>query len=114
MAGYDYEATTRQGEKREPGSIWHIFHRDVYGDLVRYLQRSRNTTVHPIQQRNTYFNRNDLEALKSERNVEPMVIVQGVGDVVVVPASMPHQVCNVSNTIKLAVDFGSPFNATEV
>lgn len=58
----------------------------------RYLKSSRNTDDDAIQQRTTYFNREDLEVMKRESNVEPIVIVQGVGDVVVVPACLPHQV----------------------
>lgn len=40
----------------------------------------------------TYVYEEDLTRLKRQRNVEPMVIVQGVGDVVVIPACLPHQV----------------------
>ena len=35
---YDFEITTREaGQRREPGSVWHIFHREVYEDLVRLV-----------------------------------------------------------------------------
>ena len=43
MVGYDFEVTTRDaGSKREPGSVWHIFHREVYEDLVRLVYQCFN------------------------------------------------------------------------
>ena len=35
-ADYNFETTTRQ-QKREPAALWHVFHRGVYADLVRYV-----------------------------------------------------------------------------
>lgn len=37
MAGYNFDTTTRKGQDREPGALWHLFHRDVYADVVRYV-----------------------------------------------------------------------------
>ena len=48
-----------------------------------------------------------------EYGVEPITFVQYVGDLVIVPACVPHQVLNVNSTIKMALDFVSPYNAEE-
>jgi len=46
----------------------------------------------PIQQRNSYLTSTDLASLKKRESIEPMTILQRVGQVVVVPGCLPHQV----------------------
>ena len=48
-----------------------------------------------------------------EYGVEPLTFVQYVVDVVIVPACVPHQVLNMNSTIKMTLDFVSPYNAVE-
>ena len=53
----------------------------------------------PIQKRVSYMNESDLSCLRRDNDIEPVVFVQGVGDVVMVPTCRPHQVidmrCNI-------------------
>ncbi len=46
----------------------------------------------PIQQREAYLEAADLETLKKTKGVCPKTIMQCLGDVVVVPGCLPHQV----------------------
>ena len=115
MAGYDFTMTTSaHDERRRPGAIWHIFQRGDYEYIKSYLKEQTPMSHDPIQQRVSYIKKSDLACLKQAYGIEPITFVQRVGDVIVVPASMLHQVANIANTMKVAVDVVSPFNAPEM
>ena len=49
-----------------------------------------------------------LELLAQQAGLVPFVVVQAVGDAVVVPAGCAHQVRNLRSSIKVAADFVAP------
>ena len=110
----DYDFTSTDDESRRPGAIWHIFQRGDYEYIKGYLTDQTPMSHDPIQQRVSYLQKSDLAHLKESYGIEPITFVQRVGDVIVVPACMLHQVANIANTMKVAVDFVSPFNAEEM
>lgn len=59
----------------------------------RYLKKKEGAKDHdPIQQRTSYLDPDDLMTLKNQ-DIEPVTILQRVGETVVVPGCLCHQVC---------------------
>ena len=59
----------------------------------------------PIQQKKYLLTKEDLDELVDKHDIQPIVFVQRVGDVVVLPANLPHHVLNINSCIKMAFDF---------
>ena len=95
-------------------ALWYIFLPDQYDRLKDYL---RTITIvkkklpegfDPIQERKSILLVDDLRVLEQEHDVKPLVFLQRVGDVAVIPGNHPHQVLNINTSIKMAYDFITP------
>lgn len=102
-----------------PGAIWHIFpaHKtDVMRRVLNYVARERGKPLgindDPIHDQNWYIDE-DLRKKLSDEGVTSYTIVQYEGDAVFIPAGAPHQVLNVLDCIKVALDFVAPENLSE-
>lgn len=108
----------RDGTKL-PGAIWHIFpaHKtDVMRRVLRHVAREKGKPLgvndDPIHDQNWYIDE-DLRKKLSDEGVVSYTIVQYEGDAVFIPAGSPHQVLNVLDCIKVALDFVAPENLSE-
>ncbi len=70
-----------------------------------YIQRHRyETDPDPIQKRGVYLGAKQLSELKAEYGIEPIPILQCVGDLVVLPRNLIHQVtCYTWNVRALSI-----------
>ncbi|KZT26000.1 hypothetical protein NEOLEDRAFT_1050237, partial [Neolentinus lepideus HHB14362 ss-1] len=87
-------------------ALWHIFPRST-AQSIRQLIRETLTDDKggdPIHNQKTYLLPEMLSCLRAE-NVIPWTIKQHPGEAVFIPSGCPHQVCNLSNSIKVALDF---------
>ncbi|KZV86429.1 Clavaminate synthase-like protein [Exidia glandulosa HHB12029] len=105
---------TSRPDGGEGGAVWDIF-RSQDSDAVRKFLRSRfkdkcPAGADPIHQQLYYLDRELLAALKAEHGVVSCRVYQRPGEAVFIPAGCAHQVCNLSDCIKVAVDFVSPEN----
>ena len=63
---------------------------------------------HPIHDQTIFLTSADLKSLATDAGVRPWSFVQRLGDAVFIPAGCPHQVRNLRNCLKVAIDFVSP------
>lgn len=120
QAGADeIDKTQLLAEKRLPGAIWHIFPADQADDIRKILHQvarengnALGTNDDPIHDQNFYIN-NTIRGRLKENGIEGFTIVQYEGDAVFIPAGAPHQVLNVLDCIKVALDFVGPENLSE-
>eukprot|EP01113_Clastostelium_recurvatum_P049633 TRINITY_DN9229_c0_g1_i1.p1 TRINITY_DN9229_c0_g1~~TRINITY_DN9229_c0_g1_i1.p1 ORF type:complete len:133 (+),score=32.90 TRINITY_DN9229_c0_g1_i1:313-711(+) len=64
----------------------------------------------PILDHSFYLDEDMLKELEKRWNVRPYKFVQKVGDAIYIPVGCPHQVKNLSSSIKIAEDFVSAEN----
>lgn len=102
-----------------PGAIWHIFpaHKtDVMRKVLNHVAREKGKPLgvndDPIHDQNWYIDE-ELRKKLSDEGVVSYTIVQYEGDAVFIPAGAPHQVLNVLDCIKVALDFVAPENLSE-
>lgn len=103
------------------GALWHIFYPRDVGKLRMFLselaverdgsKQSKHQDV--IHDQCLYLNDALLSRLYKKYEVKPYTQIQYVGDAIVIPAGSPHQVQNLNNCIKIAIDFVSPENVAE-
>ncbi|CAF0825810.1 unnamed protein product [Brachionus calyciflorus] len=102
-------------ESETPGAIWHIFSDSDVPVISKYLNgakfrtKKRSKEINPIHSVNYYLDDRMIDEL-SKINVKPIIVIQFVGDAVLVPSGFPHQVKNLNHCIKLATDFISPYS----
>lgn len=120
LAGCNEEdLQTFMTSKKLPGAIWHIFHmkdvekiqntiRDYAFKNAIPLKRNEN----PIHNQDWYVDAK-LKAEFEKKGIFPYTIIQYEGDCIFIPAKTPHQVTNIFDCIKVALDFVSPENITE-
>ena len=65
-----------------------------------------------IPSQNWYIDASLRKRLK-DKNIDGYTLVQYEGDAVFIPAGAPHQVLNVLDCIKVALDFVAPENLSE-
>lgn len=104
---------------RFPGAIWHIFPAEKADEIRKILHEVAEETGvslglndDPIHDQNFYIDEAIRERLTVE-GIEGFTIVQYEGDAVFIPAGAPHQVLNVLDCIKVALDFVAPENLSE-
>lgn len=102
-----------------PGAIWHIFPAHQADDMRKVLfkvakeeGRAMGVNDDPIHDQNWYIDE-ELRKRLQEHEITAYTIVQYEGDAVFIPAGAPHQVLNVLDCIKVALDFVAPENLTE-
>ncbi|TFK45215.1 hypothetical protein OE88DRAFT_1640216 [Heliocybe sulcata] len=95
-------------EDGSPGSaVWHIFPRSTCSSIRKLISESDmgEEMGDPIHNQKTYVSREMLDRLRVKYDVVPWEIKQRPGEAVFIPAGCAHQVCNISNSIKVALDF---------
>jgi lysine-specific demethylase 3 len=104
---------------RNPGAIWHIYpahQADDIRELLHEVAQEKGTPLgpndDPIHDQDWYLN-NELRKRLKARGVEGFTLVQYEGDAVFIPAGAPHQVLNILDCIKVALDFVAPENLPE-
>ena len=78
-----------------------------YDDLRDYLRQQYKVDHDPIQARGYILTAKDLRVLEEEHGVKPLIFLQCLGDVAVIPGNLPHQVLNINSCVKMAFDFMS-------
>lgn len=103
------------------GALWHIFlpcDTEKLRVFIREVATERDIHIDPyhddvIHEQRWYLDNTLLDRLFNKYGVKPITIYQNMGDAVFIPAGAPHQVRNINNCIKIAIDFVSPENAAE-
>ncbi|KAK6336616.1 hypothetical protein TWF718_009415 [Orbilia javanica] len=104
-------ATSVNDDADAPGAIWDIFPIGAAKHIREYLdEQFPGQPTDPFHRQNCYLSPEDLETLYTERGVQSYRILQRPGDAVLIPAGCAHQVRNIKDCIKVAVDFLSPEN----
>lgn len=106
------------GEKR-PGAIWYIYPaksaegiRQVLHVVAKERGKPMNKTEDPLHNQDCFIDHTLRERLKSH-GFYGYSIVQWEGDAIFIPGGAPHQVLNIFDCIKVALDFVSPENIGE-
>ncbi|KAF9268356.1 Clavaminate synthase-like protein [Marasmius fiardii PR-910] len=97
----------------EPGcAAWDLFRAEDANKLRTFLKRKfpKQLTLDPIHSQQVYLDRDLRKELFDQEGVMSYRIYQRPGEAVFVPAGVAHQVCNLSDCIKVAIDFVSPEN----
>ncbi|KAK6512705.1 hypothetical protein TWF506_008877 [Arthrobotrys conoides] len=104
-------ATSVDDDLDAPGAIWDIFPIGATKFVRDYLdEQFPGQPADPFHRQNCYLSLEDLEVLYTEHGVQSYRILQRPGDAVMIPAGCAHQVRNIKDCIKVAVDFLSPEN----
>ncbi len=110
--------TFLRGEKL-PGAIWYIYPateadkiRQVLKMEARERRKSFDKNDDPLHNQDCFIDVNIREKL-ARFNIEGYTIVQWEGDAIFVPAGAPHQVLNIFDCVKVALDFVSPESISE-
>ncbi|KAK6507387.1 hypothetical protein TWF481_005822 [Arthrobotrys musiformis] len=104
-------ATSVDDDTDAPGAIWDIFPIGATKYIRDYLDKQfPGQPTDPFHRQNCYLSPEDLEILYTEHGVQSYRILQRPGDAVMIPAGCAHQVRNIKDCIKVAVDFLSPEN----
>ena len=106
-------------KEKLPGAIWHIFPAHQADDMRKVLYavarengKPLGVNDDPIHDQNWFIDEKLRKRLR-ENGVNSYTIIQYEGDAVFIPAGAPHQVLNVLDCIKVALDFVAPENITE-
>ncbi|KAK6525560.1 hypothetical protein TWF281_010621 [Arthrobotrys megalospora] len=104
-------ATSVDDDIDAPGAIWDIFPIGATKHIRDYLDKQfPGQPTDPFHRQNCYLSPEDLEILYTEHGIQSYRILQRPGDAVMIPAGCAHQVRNIKDCIKVAVDFLSPEN----
>jgi len=105
-----YAAPTPDGK---PGTaLWDIYDACDAGKLRDFLKSKFKGKFQndPIHSQMFYLDCDLRKELYEEFGVKSYRIYQKPGDVVFIPAGCAHQVCNLADCMKIAIDFVSPEN----
>jgi len=97
----------------EPGvAAWDLYRAEDAEPLRRYLKKRFNGALQhdPIHSQQVYLDDVLRKELWDEFGVKSHRVYQRPGEAVFIPAGCAHQVCNLADCIKVAVDFVSPEN----
>ncbi|KAH7105325.1 Clavaminate synthase-like protein [Auriculariales sp. MPI-PUGE-AT-0066] len=96
------------------GAVWDIFAAEDTPKIRNFLKTlstgKHQTTIDPIHGQTHYLDSGLMQQLYDEEGVTSYRIFQRPGQAVFIPAGCAHQVCNLADCIKVAVDFVSPQN----
>ncbi|KAM3285253.1 lysine-specific demethylase JMJ25 [Capsicum chacoense] len=122
----DYLFEDVDGAKKEAkisGAQWDIFRRQDVPKLLEYIKRHSSEftsmrgyskqVVHPILDRNFFFDAFHKLRLKEEFDVQPWTFEQHLGEAIIIPAGCPYQVKQLKSCINIVLDFISPENVAE-
>lgn len=102
-----------------PGAIWYIWKASEADDMRKVLLEVAREKGKPLGKNEDPLHDQDCfidETLRLrliERGVKGYTIIQYEGDAVFIPAGAPHQVTNLYDCIKVALDFVAPENIME-
>jgi lysine-specific demethylase 3 len=105
--------------ERLPGAIWHIFHSTDVSKLQNALHEYAKANSIPLKPHEDPIHNQDwyvdvkLKRALEEKGISFYTIIQYEGDCIFVPAKTPHQVTNIFDCIKIALDFVTPENVSE-
>ncbi|KAG8905755.1 hypothetical protein FRB99_008328 [Tulasnella sp. 403] len=104
-----YASPRRNGT---PGTaVWDIFRAEDSIKIREYLvDKFGPAETDPIHSQYYYFDSEMRKELHDKYGVKSWRIYQKPGEAVFIPAGCAHQVCNLADCIKVAVDFVSPEN----
>lgn len=105
-----YAAATPDGK---PGcAAWDLFQASDAEQLRKFLRNRYNGSYQhdPIHSQQFYLDRHLRQELHEKYGVKSHRIYQRPGEAVFIPAGCAHQVCNLSDCIKVAIDFVSSEN----
>ncbi|PWN30022.1 hypothetical protein BDZ90DRAFT_224999 [Jaminaea rosea] len=110
----DVDPATLHPSHRDGVAAWDIFPAKDANALRQYLIQHRGLSLldagDPIHSQLHYLDGTDRQRLWAEHGVRSWRIYQKKGDAVFIPAGCAHQVCNLADCMKVAVDFVSPEN----
>ncbi|KAL1749824.1 hypothetical protein FB107DRAFT_224897, partial [Schizophyllum commune] len=93
------------------GAAWDIFRPEDSATIRDFMRHSLHcTSSDPIHSQHYYLDDKLRSELFAESGVRPFHFRQLPGEAVIIPAGCAHQVSNLSDCIKVAVDFVSPEN----
>ncbi|KAI6128405.1 hypothetical protein EDD16DRAFT_1690312 [Pisolithus croceorrhizus] len=100
----------------KPGcAAWDLFRAGDSDKLRHFLRRkfkANNYQHDPIHSQQFYLDSQSRKELFDTYGVKSYRVYQRPGDAVFIPAGCAHQVCNLADCVKVAIDFVSPENIT--
>ncbi|KAJ7179562.1 hypothetical protein C8R46DRAFT_1074100 [Mycena filopes] len=104
-----YAAPRPDGQ--EGCAAWDLFRAEDSGTLRRFLHSEYAIAgLDPIHSQQVYLNDEKRRQLWEQHGVKSFRVYQKAGEAVFIPAGCAHQVRNLSDCIKVAIDFVSPEN----
>ncbi|KII96060.1 hypothetical protein PLICRDRAFT_35026 [Plicaturopsis crispa FD-325 SS-3] len=97
----------------QPGcAAWDLYRADDSDKIRQFLRkRFKGSYQHdPIHSQQFYMDEDMRQQLFEDYGVKSYRVYQRPGDAVFIPAGSAHQVCNLADCVKVAVDFVSPEN----
>ncbi|KAI0266379.1 hypothetical protein BC834DRAFT_969419 [Gloeopeniophorella convolvens] len=94
------------------GARWDLFRAEDAPVIRQFLgeQYKLAEGLDPIHSQQFYLDKKLRAALYAKTGVRSHCVIQRPGEAVFIPAGCAHQVCNLSDCIKVAADFVSPEN----
>ncbi|KAJ7743727.1 hypothetical protein DFH07DRAFT_869890 [Mycena maculata] len=98
-------------ENKDGRAVWDLFRAQDSNKIRRFLQaKFPKNSGDPIHGQEVYLDDNAWRDLWTEHGVKSYRVYQTPGDAIFIPAGCAHQVRNLSDCIKVAIDFVSPEN----
>ncbi|KAJ7047814.1 hypothetical protein C8F04DRAFT_986129 [Mycena alexandri] len=96
---------------QEGCAAWDLFRAEDSGAIRQFLRSEFTVTgLDPIHSQQVYLDDEKRRQLWEEHGVKSFRVYQKAGEAVFIPAGCAHQVRNLSDCIKVAIDFVSPEN----
>lgn len=112
-----YQKERLAREQKNIGAIWHIYDSCDANKIRQLLNKVAiergEKNFDSIHDQSWYLDSVLRNRLKNDYGVVGYTIIQCIGDAVFIPAGAPHQVQNLSDCIKVAIDFVSPENVSK-
>lgn len=100
-----------KAQNGEPGTAaWDLFKVEDSDKIREFLKKRTPSPNDPIHSQIHYLDDRLRKALWDEYRVKSYRVYQRPGQAVFIPAGCAHQVCNLADCIKIAIDFVSPEN----
>ncbi|KZT20654.1 Clavaminate synthase-like protein [Neolentinus lepideus HHB14362 ss-1] len=96
-----------------PGmAVWDLYRAEDADALRKFLKKKFRGIFQndPIHSQTVYLDAESRQELYESYGVQSYRVYQKPGEAVFIPAGCAHQVCNLSDCIKVAIDFVSPEN----
>ncbi|KAJ7740064.1 hypothetical protein DFH07DRAFT_965551 [Mycena maculata] len=98
-------------ENKDGRAVWDLFRAQDSNKIRRFLRaKFPKNSGDPIHGQEVYLDDNARRDLWTEHGVKSYRVYQTPGNAIFIPAGCAHQVRNLSDCIKVAIDFMSPEN----